>query len=221
MDESRRQPLTRMRRAIAKSMTASALVPQFTIERDARLAVLVEWCDSAASSGVRVSLSDAIVAATARTLRAHPTLNSSFAEDAILVHHEINIGFALDAPDGLIAPAIRRADGLSLIALGIERERLAEAARVGSLGTDDLLFTTFTVSNLGPLGIRRFRALVVPPQAAILALGALTADRELSLSLSCDHRVVDGAPAARFLADLVSLLEEPSWLGDLLPRPLA
>jgi len=214
MTEPTRKPLSRMRRAIAKSMTASALVPQFTVEVDASLDPLAEWRRGA---GEGVSYSDAIVAAVARALRSHPALNSSFADDAILEHGEINVGFALDLPDGLIAPAIRRADERSLPSLAAERRRLAEAAQAGTLTPEDVFSATFTVSNLGPLGVRRFRALVVPPQAAILALGALTEDGLMSLSLSCDHRVVDGAPAARFLADLVALLEEPAWLDELLP----
>ena len=217
MSEPSRRPLSRMRRAIAKSMTASALVPQFTIECDARLGLLAAWRDEVAASGARISYSDAIVAAAARALRSHPVLNSSFADDAILEHGEVNVGFALDLPEGLIAPAIRRADTLSLPELAAERARLAAAARDGTLTPDDVFSATFTVSNLGPLGVRRFRALVVPPQAAILALGAVTDEWLMSLSLSCDHRVVDGAPAARFLTELVGLLEDPVWLDELAP----
>jgi pyruvate dehydrogenase E2 component (dihydrolipoamide acetyltransferase) len=208
-----------MRRAIGKSMSASALIPQFTIERDARLEALAAWRSEASLEGAAITYSDAIVAATARALRDHPGLNASYTDEAILQHEAINIGFAFDLPDGLIAPAIRRADELSLYDLRAERERLATAARNGSLTPDDVFAATFTVSNLGPLGVRRFRALVVPPQASILALGSVTEDRLMSLSLSCDHRVVDGAPAARFLSDLVGLLEEPEWLGELGASP--
>jgi pyruvate dehydrogenase E2 component (dihydrolipoamide acetyltransferase) len=86
------------------------------------------------------------------------------------------------------------------------------------LGPDELLWTTFTISNLGLLGVRRFRALVVPPQAAILAVGELTGDERMSLALSCDHRVVDGAPAARFLSDVATALESPKWFEELLDQ---
>lgn len=219
MEDSRRHPLTLMRRAIARSMTASALVPQFTIEVDARLDALANWRHHT-EAHTPVSYSDVIIVAAARVLASHPRLNASFAEDAIIEHNEINIGFAYDLPDGLVAPAIRRADTLSLSQVGAQRKRLADAARAGKLGPEELHFTTFTVSNLGTFGIRRFRALVVPPQAAILAVGSLTSERTMSCSLSCDHRVVDGAPAARFLSDFVRLLEEPTWLEELLSDSL-
>lgn len=212
--ESTRVPLTRMRRAIAKAMTASALVPQFTIERDASMAALAQWRRAGSASSVGVTYSDALVAAAARALRMHPGINASFAEDAILEHQEVNVGFALDMPEGLIAPAIRSADELSPTRLAAERRRLVEAARDGTLDHQDLLSTTFTVSNLGPLGVVRFRPLVVPPQAAILGAGGLRDGEWVSLSLSCDHRIIDGAPAARFLDDVVGLLEEPAWLEE-------
>ena len=130
-------------------------------------------------------------------------------------------GPAIALPDGLIAPAIREADARTLPEIAGERRRLAAAAAAGTLGPDDLFSTTFTISNLGPLGVRRFRALVVPPQAAILAVGAITERHELSLALSCDHRVLDGAPAARFLATVVELLEAPEWADELLGRTIA
>lgn len=217
MNEPTRRPLTRMRRAIVKSMSASALVPQFTIESDARLDALEDRRDELGRGGVSLSYSDVLVAACARTLRAHLNVNASFDEDAIVEHAEINVGLAIALPDGLIAPAIRGADTLSLAGLAAERERLTAAARAGTLAPDELFSTTFTISNLGPFGVRRFRALVVPPQAAILALGALTPEKTMSLSLSCDHRVLDGAPAAAFLRELAVLLEQPGWLDELLP----
>jgi pyruvate dehydrogenase E2 component (dihydrolipoamide acetyltransferase) len=161
------------------------------------------------------SYADVVVAAVARALADHPQLNASFAEDAILVHTVCNVAIGIALADGLIAPAIRGADTLDLAAIAAERRRLTAAAEGGSLTPEEIFSPTFTVSNLGPFGVRRFRALVVPPQAAILALGALTASSEISLSLSCDHRVVDGAPAARFLGDVVERLQAPAWLDDL------
>lgn len=209
-----------MRQAIARSMTASAQVPQFTIERDARLDALAARQEELAGRGVRLSYTDAVLAAVARALRTHPRLNASFAEDAIVEHVEINLGLALALSDGLVAPAIRAADTRTLANLASERERLARAAQEGTLTPEDMFSVTFTVSNLGPFGVRRFRALVVPPQAAILALGAMTPERTMSLSVSCDHRVVDGVPAAEFLASVVNLLEEPAWLNELLEPEL-
>jgi pyruvate dehydrogenase E2 component (dihydrolipoamide acetyltransferase) len=211
-----RRPLTRMRRSIVKAMEASALVPQFTVERDVDVAPLAHRRERYAGSGA--GLSDVLVAASARALVAHPEVNASFDTDAIVEHDVRNIGLAIALPDGLIAPAIKDADALTLPEIAGERRRLAAAAAAGTLGPDDLFSTTFTISNLGPLGVRRFRALVVPPQAAILAVGAITERDELSLALSCDHRVLDGAPAARFLAAVAELLEAPGWADELLGR---
>jgi pyruvate dehydrogenase E2 component (dihydrolipoamide acetyltransferase) len=143
-------------------------------------------------------------------------VNASFDEDAILQHADVNVGIAVSLDDGLIAPAIRNADRLSLPELKAERVRLTEAAQAGKLTMQEAMSATFTISNLGPLGIRRFRALVVPPQAAILAVGTVAGDGRMSLSLSCDHRVLDGAPAARFLGELTGRLEQPDWVERLL-----
>ena len=211
-----RRPPTRMRRAIAKSMTASALVPQFTIESDADLDALAEFRRELQSTGVSVSYSDVFVAATARALKQHPRLNSSYGEDAVLEHQVVNIGIAVALEDGLIAPAIREADQLTLAEIAQARERLTAAAQAGTLTPEDVFSTTFTISNLGTYGVRRFRALVVPPQAGILALGAITPEGQVSLSLSCDHRVLDGAHGAEFLRDLVGLLERSDWLDPTL-----
>ena len=131
------------------------------------------------------------------------------------------MGIAVALPDGLVAPAVLRADALSLPELAAERRRLTAAAQAGVLTPGELLSATFTVSNLGTFGVSRFRALVVPPQAAILAVGGLRPDGTVTLALSCDHRVLDGAPGAEFLRDLTRSLVEPAWLDDLLTAPAA
>lgn len=214
--ESTRKPLNRLRRAIAQGMSASARVPQFTLEADADMSVLAALRTELASSDNGFSYSDVLVAATARTLVEHPNVNASFDEDAIVEHHAVNIGIAISVPDGLVAPAIFGASRLGVRALEAERMRLTAAAQHGKLTPSELLSATFTISNLGPFGIRRFRALVVPPQAAILAVGAITTDMQMSLSLSCDHRVLDGAPAAQFLSDVRARLEVPDWVVGVL-----
>jgi pyruvate dehydrogenase E2 component (dihydrolipoamide acetyltransferase) len=211
-----RRPLSRMRRAIVKSMTASALVPQFTIESEPSVAALAEQRTQLQRADPAISYSDLVVAASARSLVQFPALNSSLVEDAIVEHGEVNIGLAVALSEGLIAPAICHANRLTLSQIAAERQRLAEAARQDALSAQDIFSTTFTISNLGPFGVRRFRALVVPPQAAILALGAITPEQTLSLALSCDHRVLDGAVAAEFLSHLVGLIERPAWFEQLL-----
>jgi pyruvate dehydrogenase E2 component (dihydrolipoamide acetyltransferase) len=196
-------------------MCASATVPQFTIESDADLGALSDLRRSL-DDDARPSYADLLSAVCAQALLAHPRLNASYDEDAIVEHGEINIGLAVAVDDGLVAPAIMGADRRSLTELAAERKRLTDAANAGTLTPADLLSATFTISNLGPLGVRRFRALVVPPQAAILAVGKITDDQSISLSLSCDHRVLDGAPAALFLGDLVTRLENPKWVHEAL-----
>jgi pyruvate dehydrogenase E2 component (dihydrolipoamide acetyltransferase) len=220
-DQSRRIPLTRMRGAIARAMSASAAVPQFTLESDASLRALRAIRAETGLHEAGVSVTDYLLAACAGALTTHPRLNASFDEDAILEHVPINVAVAVSLDDGLIAPALRDADRLDLRALAAERARLTAAATAGALTPADVLSATFTISNLGSYGVRRFRALVVPPQAAILAVGAATADDAVALSLSCDHRVIDGAPAAIFLGDVVSALESEIWLRSVSLGPNA
>ena len=214
-----RVPLSRLRRAIAKSMSVSALVPQFTVEYEVPLGEVQGRRRRWTADGAQVSVADVLTAATARALRAHPRVNASWTDGAILQHADVNVGLAIALPDGLVAPAVMRADTLDLAALAAERRRLTAAAQAGVLTPDELLSATFTVSNLGTFGVSRFRALVVPPQAAILAVGGLRPDGTVTLALSCDHRVLDGAPGAEFLRDLADSLAEPAWLDELVATP--
>lgn len=216
-----------MRKAIVAAMTMSAAVPQFTLDADVDCGALMGAREAAAGRGVPASLSDVLIAACADTLSRHPDLNSVWTDEGILRRREINIGTALALDDGLVVPVVRGANRRSLRSISEERMRLATAARDGALTADDVFTGSFTISNLGTLGIRRFRALVQPGQAAILAVGSVTqralvlADKTVSqqlmtLTLSCDHRAVDGAPAARFLGELVACLEDAGWLQRVL-----
>ncbi len=207
-------PLTRMRRAIVKAMTQSAATPQFGIEMTLDASQLVA-ARARLSIDERFSYSDALTASVAQALREHPAVNASYGEDGIVLHDEVNVALALALDDGLISPVIARAAERTLAELAAERRRLGDAARAGTLTPAEVMSATFTISNLGPLGVRRFRALVVPPQAAILAVG--TMEREtIVLSLSVDHRPLDGAPAARFLGQVKRQLEDPGWIERLL-----
>ncbi len=201
-------PLSRLRRAVVRTAVASSAVPQFTVERTVDVRPVQHL---RAAGGRRFSLSDALTAATAGALAAHRRLNASWTEEGIVEHGAVNVGLAVAVEDGLVVPAIRGADRLGLGELAAERVRLTAAARTGTLRPDDVFSTTFTISNLGPHGVHRFRALVLPPQAAVLAVGAVV-DGRLELALSCDHRVVDGAPAAGFLAEVADRLEDPAGL---------
>ena len=126
----------------------------------------------------------------------------------------INIAHAVATDDGLTVPCLHDADRRSLANLARLRADLDARARAGRLRPEELFDTTFTISNLGPLGVRRFQALVLPPQAAILAVGA-PYDGEISLVLTVDHRVLDGAPAARFLGSVADRVSEPAWMEAL------
>ena len=206
-------PVSRMRQAITRSMNASAQIPQFAIEMEANLRALSETRKQLAADGASISYSDALIAATAMALVEYPTVNASLDADRIVLHPGVNIGVAVSLDDGLIAPAVIGADQLSLTEIRDERVRLTEMARAGRLTAEEMTSATFTISNLGPLGVRRFQALVVPPQVAIVAVGGITEDLRLSLTLSCDHRVLDGAPAAEFLGSVVGRLEACEWVA--------
>jgi len=212
---TKREPLTRMRRAVAAAMTKSATVPQFSISRDVDMTAADRRRRTAG-----VSYTDVIVVACAQALRAHPRLRSRFDGDAVVVSESIDIGIAVALDDGLIVPVLRGADRKDLGELKHEREELEAAARAGHLPAHAMGPASLTVSNLGTLDVDLFTALVNPPEAAILAVGRV-ADRVvardgaptvrpmMTATLSVDHRVADGADAARYLADVVKLLEAP------------
>ncbi len=209
-----REPLSRMRRAVAAAMTRSVReAPQFSISRDV---------DMTAANAKRiasgVSYTDVIVAATAIALRAHPRLRSRFDGDAVVVSEKIDIGLAVALDAGLIVPVLRDADRKQLAVLRDEREALEAAVRSGRARVEAFGGAAITISNLGSLGVDRFTAIVNPPEAAILAVGrvaeraiaangALAVRPVVSLTLTVDHRVADGADAARFLADVARNLE--------------
>lgn len=213
------RPPSRMRQAIARSMTASAAIPQFTIEMEASLTSAIAWQEQERASGRdAASVYDVLVAGFARGLHEHRLLNSSCTKDGIVTHSDVNIGLAVAIPDGLLTPAILRADELPIGRLREERLRLTEAARSGSLTAEEAMSATFTISNLGPFGVRRFQSLVVPPQAAIVAVGCSDEHQSISLSLSCDHRVLDGAAAAQFLSTVRDVIQDGGWRGASEPR---
>jgi pyruvate dehydrogenase E2 component (dihydrolipoamide acetyltransferase) len=167
------------------------------------------------------SFNDLVVKATALALRRHPALNASYAGDRVLRFDRVNIGIAVATEDALYVPTIPDADGRSVFEIAEVARDLVGRVGDGTIGLDDLREGTFTVSNLGMFGVRRFQAVINPPQAAILAVGevarrpAVAEDGEIvarfqmDVVLSCDHRVVYGAEAARFLQTLKSLLERP------------
>ena len=199
-------------------------IPQFYLMRDVNASRLVTWREKAQSnSSEKITYTDLLVRLTAVALQKFPRLNASWQNDTILLNPEINIGLAVAVEDGLLVPVINRADEMNLAQLSSLRAELIARAKAGKLSPDDLSGGTFTISNLGMYGVDAFVAIVNPPQAAILAVSRIT-DRVvpvhgqptiqpmMTLSLSCDHRVVDGARGAEFLQALADLIEEPLQL---------
>jgi pyruvate dehydrogenase E2 component (dihydrolipoamide acetyltransferase) len=221
-------PLTPMRRVVARRLTESMQsAPHFylTVRVDVTrlLELRAELNRQLAAGGqdLKVSVNDMIVKACAGLLAANRELNVSFGGDKLVVHQRVHIGVAVAVDGGLLVPVVRDADQKSLTQVAREAGELVGRARAGRLGGDDMGGGTFTVSNLGMLGVEQFTAVINPPEAAILAVGAavaeplVTADGEvevrqvLRLTLSIDHRAVDGATGARFLAQLKDVLEQP------------
>jgi pyruvate dehydrogenase E2 component (dihydrolipoyllysine-residue acetyltransferase) len=210
----KKEPLSRMRRAIGERMTRSVREqPQFSISRDVDMSAANE-----ARKKAGASYTDAILAACAKALRDHPRLRARIEGDALVTADAIHVGIAVALDDGLLVPVLRDADKKDLNELAREREQLEQHARAGKLAEHESAGAIFTVSNLGILGVDRFTAIVNPPEAAILAVGRV-ADRVIAregsaavrpmatLTLSVDHRVADGATAARFLTAVAERLE--------------
>ncbi|MBM3121408.1 MAG: 2-oxo acid dehydrogenase subunit E2 [Chloroflexi bacterium] len=217
-------PLTRLRSAIGRRMLASKQqIPHFylSIDVDAeRLADTREQLNSSQPEGSKLSINDFIVKASALALRDVPGLNASLAGDSILRHAQVNVGVAVAVEDGLLTVVVRDADTRPLLAIGQEIREMVGRARQGRVRPEDVEGSTFTVSNLGMFEIDHFIAIINPPEAAILAVGSLRATPvvrdgqlapglRLKVTLSADHRVTDGAEAARWLQALRSRLEHP------------
>ena len=217
-------PLNRMRKTIARRMTESkATAPHFyvTVEINMDDAMKMrEQLNGLAPEAERISVNDLIVAAAARTLARFPALNASYREDNLEMHSQVNIGIVVALEDGLIPPVLRDADKKNLKRIAAESRELTERARANKLRSDDLGGGTFTVSNLGMFDVDEFIAIINPPEAAILAVGAVTrrpvaAAGEIRIALlmkttlSVDHRVADGAQAGRFMQEFKKLLENP------------
>ena len=217
------RPLTPIRAAIARQMPmAKAPVPHFYVTSEVAMDRARELREelNALEGQPKVSVNDLVVRACALTLMQHPGVNASFQRDAIRVFHRAHIGIAVALEDGLITPVLRDCQAKSLAQIALESRDLAERARARKLRTTELSGATFSISNLGMFDVAEFSAIINPPEGAILAVGAvrrvpvvddagLGVGWRMSVTLSCDHRVMDGAMGARFLQDLKRLLEEP------------
>ena len=216
-------PLTRIRATIARRLTQAWEVPAFQLTVSADMTLANELVERARelNPGVRVTVTDLLTKVSAMALARHRDVNVQFTEEAILRYPSANVGIAVAAPQGLVVPVIREAERLSLAETAARRTELVDRARNGKLAQADLEHGTFTISNLGMFGVDQFIAVLNPPQAAILAVGATTPQPVvkdgaivprplMTMTLTVDHRAVDGAGAADFLRTLKTFVEEPA-----------
>ena len=215
--------LTPMRAAIAKRLPLSkGPIPHFYVTSEVAMdrawALRAEL--NALDGNAKVSFTDMVIRACALALLRHPQVNASFQGQSIRVYYRAHIGIAVALDDGLITPVLRDCDAKPLLQIAHEARDLAERARAGRLRATEVPGATFSISNLGMFDVEEFSAIINPPEGAILAVGsildkpvvvegALQVGRRMKMTISCDHRVTDGAKGAQFLQDVKRLLEEP------------
>jgi pyruvate dehydrogenase E2 component (dihydrolipoamide acetyltransferase) len=218
-------PLDGMKKTIARRMTESFRdVPHFPltldIEIDALLAARARINEGLAASGIKVSVNDMVIKAAASALMRVPAANASYTPDGLAMHHHADIAMAVAIDGGLITPIIRAAEGKGVARIAQESKDLAERARSRKLKPEEFQGGTFSISNLGMFGIKSFASIINEPQGAILSVGAgekrpvvrgeeLAIATVMSVTLTCDHRVVDGAIGARWLAAFKAMIEDP------------
>jgi pyruvate dehydrogenase E2 component (dihydrolipoamide acetyltransferase) len=220
---------TSIGRLMAERTTQSwTTVPHFFVSREIEATALNEFrdrivADIEKTNGVRITHTDLLTALVSRVLLKHPRLNASWTAEGIRLHARVNMGVAIAVNDGVVVAVIPNAQTASLAEIARQRRDIAERARAGKLRPTDIADATFTISNLGMYHVDAFSAIITPPQAAILAVGAI-ADRVvavdgkpavrpmMTLTLSCDHRVADGARGAMFLNDLATAIQAPDNL---------
>lgn len=220
------KPLSMMRRTIAsRLLEAKTTVPHFYLTADVDMDAAMEFREQVAQvHGAKLSVNDLVLKACALAMRRVPEANASFSEEAIIQHARVDIGMAVAIEDGLITPVIRDADKKTIGQIATEAREMAKRARDRKLRPEEYTGATFSVSNLGMMGIRDFAAIINPPESGILAVGTVRKEpvvkdgkivvgQRMSITLSCDHRVVDGALGAKVLQAIVQILERPISLA--------
>lgn len=215
-------PLSQMRKVIAKRLAESMYsAPHFYLTIEVNMDHAKQAREQLNTiSPVKISFNDLVIKACALALKKHPYVNASWLGDKIRINHHVNIGMAVAVPDGLVVPVIRSADMLSLSQIAASSKSYAEKAKNKQILPDDMKGNTFSISNLGMMGIEEFTAIINSPDACILAVGAMkeiagvkngqiVPTSVMKMTLSCDHRVVDGAVGSAFLADVKKYLENP------------
>ena len=218
-------PTSQMRKVIARRLAESKFsAPHFYLGIDVEMSTAIAYRkDLNAVSETKISFNDIVVKSAAKALRSHPTINASWLGDHIRYNRDVNIGVAVAVEDGLLVPVVRHADRKGMAEINAEVKEMAGLAKERRLQPQQMQGNTFTISNLGMFDITEFTAIINPPDACILAVGsikqvpvvkggAVVPGNVMRLTLSCDHRVVDGATGAKFLATLKGLLENPLTL---------
>lgn len=222
----RDEPATQIRQTIAKRLVTSlGPIPHFFLTVDIEMDRAAEMRESikALDPDLKISINDIIIKVAAAALLQHPQVNASFQEKVVRYYEHADIGVAVAIEDGLITPVVRAADQKSLSQIASEVRELAERARSKKLKPEEYTGATFSISNLGMFGIDEFTAVINPPEGAILAIGAMTAKpvardnqivirQMMRVTMSCDHRVIDGATGAKFLQTFKKMLENPLYL---------
>lgn len=226
VESSKEVPVSQMRKTIARRLAESKFsAPHFylTITIDMDRAVAVRESINAHLKPEKISYNDLVIKAAARALKQHPKVNSAWLGDRIRINEHVHIGVAVAVDEGLLVPVVRFVDGKSLREIGKEVKDLADRAKNKKLQPADWEGNTFTISNLGMFGIEEFTAIINPPDACILAVGGITQQaivrngqvvpgHTMKVTLSCDHRVVDGATGAAFLGTFRNYMQEPALL---------
>jgi pyruvate dehydrogenase E2 component (dihydrolipoamide acetyltransferase) len=223
--EMEKVSLSMMRKTIARRLVESTTTaPHFFLTISLNMGPLLAWRKATLAKlpeSDKFSVNDLIVFLVSRALRKHPNINSSWQGDYIAQYNSVHMGVAVALPAGLVTPVVRHSDKLSLVQIAQKNRELIKLARDGKLQPDDYSGGTFTISNLGMSGIEEFTAIINPPQAAILAVGTTMAtpvvndsgdvvvEQRMKVTLSCDHRVIDGAQGAEFLKTLKTFVEDP------------
>ena len=220
------KPLSMMRRTIARRLLESkTTIPHFYLTADVDMDAAMEFREQVSQvHNAKLSVNDLVIKAAALALRRVPDANASFGDEAIIQHARVDVGMAVAIEDGLVTPVIRDADHKTLGQIANEARELAGRARERKLRPEEMTGATFSVSNLGMLGIKDFCAIINPPEAGILAVGTVRKEpvvkgdkivigQRMSLTLSCDHRVIDGALGAKLLQAITAILERPIALA--------
>lgn len=230
--EARTVPMNNMRQTIAKRLVESkTTIPHYQVTMRFNMDPLLELRstlnEQLAAQNVKLSVNDFLIRACALAIHQHPMFNASWKDDAIEIHGDVNVGIAISMPEerggGLLVATIRNADRLGLREISSQAQLLAEKARTRGLTIEEMADSTFTISNLGMYGVEHFTAVINPPNSAILAVGAaieqpavrdgqIMIGREMQATLSLDHRIIDGATAAKYMQTLKQLIEHPATL---------